>query len=124
MKLTITTAQALLKNKNQLFLAAILLSLTLLTPCFSLAQQPAAQAQKDSEIIAIVGAKIVPVTGPVIESGSILIKNGRIADLGPNISIPAGAKVIEAKGLTAYPGMIDSYSWLGPGRNQRRPGNG
>ena len=113
MKLTITTAQALLKNKNQLFLAAILLSLTLLTPCFSLAQQPDAQAQKDSEIIAIVGAKIVPVTGPVIESGSILIKNGRIADLGASISIPAGAKVIEAKGLTAYPGMIDSYSWLG-----------
>ncbi|NMC65880.1 MAG: amidohydrolase family protein [Acidobacteria bacterium] len=113
MKLTIRTAQALLKNKNQLFFAAILLSLTLLSPCFSLAQQPAAQAQKDSEIIAIIGAKIVPVTGPVIESGSILIKDGRIADLGAKVSIPANARVIEAKGLTAYPGMIDSYSWLG-----------
>ena len=113
MKLTTTTAQITLKNKSRLFLATALLGLTLLTPYFTLAQQPAAQTQKDSEIIAIVGAKIVPVTGPVIDSGSILIKDGRIVDLGAKVSIPAGAKVIEAKGLTAYPGMIDSYSWLG-----------
>ncbi len=113
MKLTARTTQITLKNKNRLFLAVALLSLTLLIPRFSLAQQSAPQPQKDSEMIAIVGAKIVPVTGPVIDSGSILIKDGQIVDLGASISIPAGAKVIEAKGLIAYPGMIDSYSWLG-----------
>jgi imidazolonepropionase-like amidohydrolase len=113
MKLTTTTAQITLKNKSRLFLATALLGLTLLTPYFTLAQQPAAQTQKDSEIIAIVGAKIVPVTGPVIESGTILIKDGHIVQLGASVPVPAGAKVIEAKGLTAYPGMIDSYSWLG-----------
>jgi len=113
MKPTTRTTQMLLKNKNRLFFAAVLFSLTWLPPYFSLAQQPAAQVQKHSEMIAIVGAKLVTVTGPVIESGSILIKDGRIIDLGASISIPAGANVIEAKGLTAYPGMNDSYYWLG-----------
>ncbi|MDD8019970.1 MAG: amidohydrolase family protein [Acidobacteriota bacterium] len=100
------------KNSNLLLALAVLLSVILIIPPFSLAQTAAA-AENGSEIIAIVGARIVPVTGPVIDSGSILIKDGRIAGLGTSISIPAGARVIEAKGLIAYPGMIDSYSWLG-----------
>ncbi len=102
----------LLKNKNQLVFLAALLGLTLLG-IYSFPLPAAAQTEDRTEVVAIVGARIVPVTGPVIESGSILIKNGRIADLGANISIPSGAKVIEARGLVAYPGMIDSYSWLG-----------
>ncbi len=102
----------LLKNKNQLVFLAALLGLTLLS-IYSFPLPAAAQTEDRTEVVAIVGARIVPVTGPVIESGSILIKNGRIADLGANISIPSGAKVIEARGLVAYPGMIDSYSWLG-----------
>jgi len=102
----------LLKNKNQLVFLAALLGLTLLS-IYSFPLPAAAQTEDKAEVTAIVGARIVPVTGPVIESGSILIKNGRIADLGANISIPSGAKVIEARGLVAYPGMIDSYSWLG-----------
>ena len=102
----------LLKNKNQLVFLAALLGLTLLG-IYSFPLPATAQTEDKAEVTAIVGARIVPVTGPVIESGSILIKNGRIADLGANISIPSGAKVIEARGLVAYPGMIDSYSWLG-----------
>ncbi len=102
----------LLKNKNQLVFLAALLGLTLLS-IYSFPFPAAAQTEDKTEVTAIVGARIVPVTGPVIESGSILIKDGKIVDIGANISIPSGAKVIEAKGLIAYPGMIDSYSWLG-----------
>ncbi|HOP61620.1 MAG TPA: amidohydrolase family protein [Candidatus Saccharicenans sp.] len=102
----------LLKNKNQLVFLAALLGLTLLG-IYSFPLPATAQTEDKAEVTAIVGAKIVPVTGPVIESGSILIKDGKIVDLGTNISIPSGAKIIEAKGLIAYPGMIDSYSWLG-----------
>ncbi len=111
MKLTRMTP-ASLKNKTQLVFMAALLCLGL-GSLYSLPLSAAVQTEDKAEVIAIVGAKIVPVTGQIIDSGSILIKDGRIVDLGANVSIPAGARVIEARGLTAYPGMIDSYSWLG-----------
>jgi len=58
-------------------------------------------------------ARIVTVSGPVIPSGNILIQDGKIAAVGANISIPSGAKVVDAKGLTAYPGMIDAHTSVG-----------
>ena len=48
----------------------------------------------------------------VIESGSILIRDGRIVEIG-DIAPPAGATVIDASGLEVYPGMMDSVSQLG-----------
>jgi imidazolonepropionase-like amidohydrolase len=58
----------------------------------------------------IKNARIVTVSGPVIPAGHILIQDGKIAAVGPNISIPSNAKVVDAKGLTAYPGMIDPHT--------------
>lgn len=80
-----------------------------------LALFPAASyaSNQSSRVQAIINVKIVPVIGQPLESGSIIIKDGLIADLGSNLSIPPEAKVIDAKGLTAYPGMIDGYSSLG-----------
>ena len=63
--------------------------------------------------IAITNARIVPVTGPDLASGTILIKDGKIADIGAGIAVPQGAEVVDGKGLIAYPGMIDGYSFLG-----------
>lgn len=68
---------------------------------------------KSPKVLAIVNARIVPVVGEEIASGTIIIKDGRIAEIGQNVSIPKEAQVIEAKGLIAYPGMIDAYSSLG-----------
>ncbi|MCX6563796.1 MAG: amidohydrolase family protein [Candidatus Aminicenantes bacterium] len=68
---------------------------------------------KPAKVIAIKGARIVPVVGDDIETGTIIIKDGKIEAVGRDVAIPAGAEVVEAKGLTAYPGMIDSYSFLG-----------
>ncbi len=48
-----------------------------------------------------------------IESGSILIRDGRIVEIGDEISAPAGATVVDASGLDVYPGMMDSVSQLG-----------
>src|SRR5215831_4923023 len=62
---------------------------------------------------AIKNARIVTVTGPTIPNGNILIQDGKISAVGPNISIPANAKVIDGKGLTAYPGMIDPHTAIG-----------
>jgi len=64
-------------------------------------------------VYAIRGARVVTVSGPLIEKGTVLIRNGLIADVGASVSIPADAWVIEAEGLTVYPGLIDALSSLG-----------
>ena len=62
---------------------------------------------------AIVGARIVTVSGGVIENGTVVIQNGRIAAVGPNVSVPSGAEKIDGKGLSVFPGMIDAATNLG-----------
>ncbi|HUF02845.1 MAG TPA: amidohydrolase family protein [Aridibacter sp.] len=62
---------------------------------------------------AITGAKIVTVSGAEIPDGTILIRDGRIAAVGANVSIPGGAEKIDGKGLSVYPGMIDAGTNMG-----------
>jgi len=62
---------------------------------------------------AIRGARVVTVSGAVIEKGTVVIRDGLIADVGASVSIPADAWVIEAEGFTVYPGLIDALSSLG-----------
>jgi len=42
----------------------------------------------------------------------VVIRNGLIAAVGPNVNVPSDARVIDGSGLTVYPGLIDSYSNL------------
>ncbi|HOW84431.1 MAG TPA: amidohydrolase family protein [Candidatus Aminicenantes bacterium] len=71
-----------------------------------------AQAAPD-KVLAIVNARIVPVVGPEISKGTIVVRNGRIEAVGAEAAVPAGAEVVDAAGLRAYPGMIDGCSSLG-----------
>jgi len=87
--------------------AAILAALAVL------AAPLAAALPEDAHIIAITNARIVPVVGAEIPRGTILVEDGRIAAIGADVAVPAGAQVIDANGLRAYPGMIDGYSSLG-----------
>ncbi len=73
----------------------------------------AAALPEDAHIIAITNARIVPVVGAEIPRGTILVEGGRIAAIGADVAVPAGARVVDATGLRAYPGMIDGYSSLG-----------
>lgn len=68
---------------------------------------------QSSETYAIRNARIVTVTGPVIENGTVVISNGKIAAVGAGVSAPSGAKVIDAQGLSVYPGMIDADTEIG-----------
>src|SRR5437870_3988948 len=68
---------------------------------------------QSSETYAIRNARIVTVTGPVIENGTVVIANGKIAAVGSGVSAPAGAKIIDAQGLSVYPGMIDADTEIG-----------
>jgi hypothetical protein len=67
----------------------------------------------DPSAIAIRGARIVPVSGPPLAAGTVLIRNGIIQAVGENVTVPAGAWIIEGKDLTVYPGLIDALSTLG-----------
>ncbi len=69
------------------------------------AQQPA--------VYAIRNAKIVTVTGAVIERGTVLIRDGKIAEVGARVTVPGNAKAIDATGLSVYPGLIDGGTSLG-----------
>ena len=62
---------------------------------------------------AIRNATIVPVSGPSIANGTIVFANGVITAVGANVSVPAGATVVDGTGLFVYPGMIDSGSNVG-----------
>jgi imidazolonepropionase-like amidohydrolase len=62
---------------------------------------------------AITNARIIPAPGQAIERGTIVVRNGLIAAIGPSVAIPADARVVDATGLTVYPGFIDAYSNVG-----------
>ena len=99
-----------MKRKRLILLAAVALCVIASSHGDAL---PTAVAQNPSETYAISNARIVTVTGPVIERGTVVIQNGRIAAVGASVTVPAGARVIDATGLSVYPGMIDSGTVMG-----------
>ena len=62
---------------------------------------------------ALTNARIVPVSGPEIASGTIVISAGRILAVGASVTVPAGAQVIDGTGLRVYPGMMDAGTSIG-----------
>jgi imidazolonepropionase-like amidohydrolase len=62
---------------------------------------------------AIRNARIVTVTGPDIENGTVVIRDGKIEAVGTNVNVPAGAQTIDGRGLSVYPGMIDAGTNMG-----------
>ena len=85
----------------------IILAVTLLVSAAILSSQP------EPARLFIKNATIVPVVGERIDSGSILIEDGKIKAVGKALQAPADAKVIDASGMFVYPGFIDSYSHFG-----------
>ena len=70
---------------------------------------------EEPRYFAIRNAHIVPVSGPEIKSGTVVIAKGLIVAVGEKVTIPPEAWVIEGHGLTVYPGFIDALSDLGLG---------
>ena len=66
-----------------------------------------------AQTIAITGGKVYPVSGPPIENGTVIITNGKIAAVGANVPIPAGAQRIDATGKIVTPGFVDASTQLG-----------
>jgi imidazolonepropionase-like amidohydrolase len=66
-----------------------------------------------ADSVFIRGVDVYPVTGEPTKGVSVLIEDGKIADMGAKLVAPKGIKVVEGKGLRLYPGMIDSNTELG-----------
>lgn len=67
----------------------------------------------EPRFFAIKDARIVPVSGPVIEKGTVVMANGIITAVGTDVTIPPEAAVIDGAGLTVYPGLIDAGTTVG-----------
>ncbi len=63
--------------------------------------------------VAIVNARIVPVSGAVIERGTLVISGGKITAIGANVAVPTGATTIDGAGKSVYPGMMDAATQMG-----------
>lgn len=91
----------------------------LITAVWCLPGARAAFQQTDAfqKVFAVRGARIVTAAGPTIESGTIVVRHGIIEAVGSAVRPPAEAEVLDGKGLTVYPGLID----LGNTRAAERP---
>src|SRR5687768_10960632 len=65
------------------------------------------------ERLAVKGGRILPVAGPPIDGGVVLIRGDKIEAVGKDLSIPADAKVIDATGKVVVPGFIEAHSSRG-----------
>jgi imidazolonepropionase-like amidohydrolase len=98
-----------MRNRHLRFIHALIVSIALVS---NLA--PLARAQsRGIDTYAITGARIFPANGPVIERGTVVIRNGLIAAVGASVTAPADARVIDGTGLSVYPGLIDANTTLG-----------
>ena len=77
------------------------------------AQQPANPAQPASKVTAVRAGRLInPETGTAAANQIILVRDGKIAEIGPAVAIPAGANVIDLSRLTVLPGLVDAHNHL------------
>jgi imidazolonepropionase-like amidohydrolase len=72
----------------------------------------AQQAVSSSGTTLIKNATILTVTKGTLEGSDLLIQNGKIAQIGKNLPVPAGARVVDATGKYVLPGIIDPHSHM------------
>lgn len=83
-----------------------------------------AQRHTGTDTYAITNARIVTVSGPTIERGTVVVRDGLIAAVGASINPPPDARIIDGTGLTVYPGIIDASTTLGIPRPSPSPAAG
>jgi len=76
------------------------------------------------DVFAIVGGRVVTVSGPVYDNATVVVRDGLIEAVGPGVAAPPDARVIEAKGLTITPGLIDAFGGVGLPSAPARGGRG
>jgi imidazolonepropionase-like amidohydrolase len=104
-------------RQNSPFTSALLAAVLCLLPSSTRAQDTdrtdASMTNTPLPTYVIRGARVVTVSGADIENATVVISGGRISSVGANVPAPPGAQVIDAAGLTVYPGMIDLGTNMG-----------
>jgi imidazolonepropionase-like amidohydrolase len=95
-------------KKKKLLVATALTTCFFALPLFARAASPSDAAP----VILIQNATILTVSHGTIEHGSILIKDGKIAEVGTSIKAPKDAQVLDAAGQFVIPGIIDCHSHI------------
>src|SRR5688572_12026123 len=67
--------------------------------------------------LAITNARIIVGSGQVIDSGTIVVRSGRIVSVTAGAAPTTGLRIVDAKGLSAMPGFIDSHKHVSNGEN-------
>src|SRR5207247_2476863 len=76
-----------------------------------------AQGQQD---VAITNARVVVGNGTVINSGTIVVRGGKIVSVSAGAANTQGLRTIDAKGMTAMPGFIDAHRHINTGPNEKQ----
>ena len=66
--------------------------------------------------VAFTNARIHTVSGAVVERGTLVVRSGKIEAVGADVTIPAGAKRVDATGKTIMPGLVSAWSRAGMSR--------
>jgi hypothetical protein len=89
-----------------------------------LSSATSARAEK-TPVYALTGGRVVTVSGPIQEGATVVLRDGVVEAVGSGVKIPADARVIDAKGLTLTPGLIDGFGGIGlPAAGPPRGGPG
>lgn len=79
---------------------------------------------KNNNYTVITNAKIYSTPTNVLKNATMVIKDGKIVDIGKSVVIPANAIVIDVEGKSIYPSFIDLYTDFGVKKPKRKPGGG
>lgn len=92
-----------------------LLFATVLHVTFAQQTPQAAPPAPPPGIFAFTGAKVMPVSGPPIEDGTLVVQGDKILAVGARnaVTLPAGAVVVDSKGKVIMPGLICTHSHIG-----------
>lgn len=66
-----------------------------------------------AQTVALTGGLVYPISSEPVEGGTVLMVDGRIAAVGADVDIPAGAEVVDVTGSVVMPGIIDAMSYYG-----------
>jgi imidazolonepropionase-like amidohydrolase len=101
------------RDRFAAFSVSLIFSVTATATLF--AQAPMVDITPPPGVIAITGGKVLTVSHGTIENGVVLLEGGKITAVGTaaSVKVPKGATVVNAKGMTVYPGLIDAETRIG-----------
>ena len=101
--------------RDQFAAFSVSLIFSVAAPVTLFAQAPMVDITPPLGVTAITGGKVLTVSHGTIENGVVLLEGGKITAVGTaaSVKVPKGATVVNAKGMTVYPGLIDAETRIG-----------